>query len=441
MSPSFSPSKILRPLILHLDIDAFFASVEQLRNPRLAGQPVAVGSGVIASCSYEARSHGLKAGMPLGLALRKCPPLVIVRGHESIYRCYATRMFEICQNWSPLVEEHLDEAYCDLTGTEQIYPDPAKEIARLRDAIHSSTGLTVTAGLGRNRMFARLIGKFHKPNGLGYLEPEQEETFLLRLPIEHLPGVGPRTVEILSNLGIDKIEQLRELSRPALAGILGRHGESLYERCRGEDHRPIGGREIPRSIQRGTSFDQDVTCPRTLDAMIEYLAERAARNLRQRGLEAGGISLQVTHSDHRRDRRRIVLAAPTALDPFIIQAALELRLSMEGRRTAIRFVGIQLDRIRLAPTFQQGDLFAADIDAPQPDSQADSQSGQRWKQILEQVDQIRMRHGHGALLRGSALALQSGHNRGDEKGDEKRARTGLERDRHGLILRTSCLTR
>jgi len=433
ISPSISPSMTPRPLILHLDIDAFFASVEQLRNPRLAGQPVAVGSGVIASCSYEAREHGLKAGMPLGQALRKCPPLVIVRGHESIYRCYATRMFEICHNWSPLVEEHLDEAYCDLAGTERIYPDPAKEIAQLRAQIHSTTGLTVTAGLGRNRMFARLIGKFHKPDGLGYLKPEQEEALLLRLPLENLPGVGPRTVEILANLGIEKVEQLRELSRPALAGLLGRNGEALYERCRGEDHRPIGGREIPRSIQRGTSFDEDVSCPRTLDAMIEYLAERAARNLRQRGLETGGISLQIAHSDHRRDRRRIVLTPPTALDPSIIRAALALRRSMEGRRTAIRFVGIQLDRIRLAATFEQGDLFAADLDTPQ----ADPQTGQRWKRILEQVDQIRMRHGHGALLRGSALALQCG----DNSDAEKRARVGLERDRHGLILRTSCLTR
>ncbi|RUA11011.1 MAG: hypothetical protein DSY81_01945 [Bacillota bacterium] len=419
----------MRPLVLHLDIDAFFASVEQLRNPRLAGRPVAVGSGVIASCSYEAREHGLQAGMPLGKALRQCPPLVIVRGHESIYRCYAARLFEICHNWSPVVEEHLDEAYCDLAGTERIYPDPRQEVARLRDEIHSSTGLTVTAGLGRNRMFARLIGKLHKPDGLGYIEPEQEESLLLQLPIESIPGVGPRTATVLSNLGIEKVEQLRELSRSALSGLLGRNGEILYERCRGEDHRLIGGREIPRSIQRGTSFDEDISCPRTLDAMIEYLAERIASNLRQRGLEAGGLALQLVHGDHRRDRRRVALAPPTALDPPIIKTALELRRAMEGRRTAIRFVGIHLDRIRLAATVEQGDLFTATTEDP---ADTDLQQQQRWKRLLGQVDRIRMRHGHGALLRGSALALQDGRDRGG---------TALERDRHGLILRTSCLTR
>jgi len=424
-----------RPLILHLDIDAFFASVEQLRNPRLMGKPVAVGSGVIASCSYEAREHGLKAGMPLGQALRRCPPLAIVRGHESIYRCYAARLFEVCQRWSPVVEEHLDEAYCDLGGTERIYPDPGLDVERLRDEIHSCTGLTVTAGLARNRMFARLIGKRNKPDGLGLLDPAQEETFLQQLPLEDLPGVGPRTRATLSHIGIDTVEQLRQLTRPVLSGLLGRNGELLHERCRGEDPRHIGGREIPRSIQRGTSFDEDISCPRTLDAMIEYLAERASRNLRQRGLEAGALSLQVAHSDHRRDRRQATLSPPTNLDPSIIQSAIALRHSMEQRRTAIRFVGIQLQRIRSVSAVHQGELFATTEQAPSLPKRAladDQEQRQRWQRLLPQIDLIRMRHGHGALLRGSALALQSTANRGG---------TDLQRDRHGLILRTSCLTR
>lgn len=420
----------MRPLVLHVDIDAFFASVEQLRNPRLVNQPVAVGSGVIASCSYEARQHGLRAGMPLGKALRRCPALIIVRGHEAVYRCYASRLFEICQRWSPLIEEHLDEAYCDLSGTERLYPQPAKAVTRLREEVKKSTGLTVTAGLGRNRMFARLIGKFHKPDGLGSIEPEQEEALLKKLPVAQLPGVGPRTEQILVRLGIETVEQMRQLSRPALGALLGRNGEILYERCRGEDHRSIGGREIPRTIQRGTSFDEDVSCPRTLEAMLEYLCERAARNLRQRGLEARGIAVQVVYSDHVRDRRRIALDRPTCLDPPILEAALMLLRSMQNRRTALHFVGVVLDRIRAIAPAQQGVLFETARESSE--ANGSGREHERCKRLFEQVDRIRARHGHGALLRGSTLALL--------QGDSSTA-TKLHRDRHGLVLRSSCLTR
>ena len=420
----------MHSLVLHVDIDAFFASVEQLRNPRLANQPVAVGSGVIASCSYEARQHGLRAGMPLGKAIRRCPSLIIVRGHEAVYRSYASRLFEICHHWSPLVEEHLDEAYCDLSGTERLYPEPEKAVTRLRREVARATGLTVTAGLGRNRMFARLIGKFHKPDGLGSIEPEQEDQLLKKLPVAQLPGVGPRTEQILVRLGIETVEQMRQLSRPALGGLLGRNGEILYERCRGEDHRCIGGREIPRTIQRGTSFDEDVSCPRTLEAMLEYLCERAARNLRQRGLEARGIAVQVVHSDHVRVRRRIALDRPTCLDPPILEAALLLLRSMQSRRTALRFVGVVLDRIRAIPPTQQGVLFETARESSE--ANGSGREHERCKRLFEQVDRIRARHGHGALLRGSTLALL--------QGDSSTA-TELPRDRHGLILRTSCLTR
>lgn len=420
----------MHPLVLHVDIDAFFASVEQIRNPRLANQPVAVGSGVIASCSYEARQQGLRAGMPLGKALRRCPALIIVRGHEAVYRSYAMRLFEICQRWSPLVEEHLDEAYCDLSGTERLYPQPIRAVTRLREEVKKSTGLTVTAGLGRNRMFARLIGKFHKPDGIGSIAPEQEEQLLQKLSVAELPGVGPRTEQILVRLGIETVEQLRQLTRPALRGLLGRNGEILYQRCRGEDHRCIGKTEIPRTIHRGTSFDEDVSCPRVLQSMLEYLCERATRNLRQRGLEACGVTVRVVHNDHLRDRRRIALQQPTSLDPPILRAALSLLKSMQQRRTALRFVGVVLDRIRSLPSAQQGTLFESESHGTEHlDSLIERQQQQR---LFDQVDRIRTRHGHGALLRGSTLALLKEKREGDTK---------LHRDRHGLILRSSCLTR
>ncbi len=428
-------------LILHVDIDAFFASVEQIRNPRLSGKPVAVGSGVIASCSYEAREHGLRAGMPLGKALRRCPNLIIVRGRETIYRAYARRLFDICETLSPRVEEHLDEAYCDLSGTRRIFPNPVNEAERLCREVTESTGLTVTVGLGRNRMFARLIGRDHKPNGIGLIRPEDEEDLLLSMTVGDLPGVGPRTTEKLGRLGIETISQLRQLSAPALKGLLGRNGETLYQRCRGEDHRSIGGKEIPRTLQRGTSFDEDVSCPRTLDAMLEYLTERAASDLRKRGLMAGGVSVQIAYSDHIRDRRRESLKFPSQLDPDLIRIVLRLRRTLQKRRTAIRFIGLILDKIQPVSTAEQGTLFddtSTVLEDGPPvaigveESHFQKRQQLNWQKLLPQVDRVREQHGHGLLLRGSALALQQKKNPDSP---------GIPRQRQGLILRTSCLTR
>jgi len=401
-------------LILHVDIDAFFASVEQIRNPRLSGKPVAVGSGVIASCSYEAREHGLRAGMPLGKALRRCPNLIIVRGRETIYRAYARRLFDICETLSPRVEEHLDEAYCDLSGTRRIFPNPVNEAERLCREVTESTGLTVTVGLGRNRMFARLIGRDHKPNGIGLIRPEDEEDLLLSMTVGDLPGVGPRTTEKLGRLGIETISQLRQLSAPALKA---------------------------RTLQRGTSFDEDVSCPRTLDAMLEYLTERAASDLRKRGLMAGGVSVQIAYSDHIRDRRRESLKFPSQLDPDLIRIVLRLRRTLQKRRTAIRFIGLILDKIQPVSSAEQGTLFddtSTVLEDGPPvaigveESHFQKRQQLNWQKLLPQVDRVREQHGHGLLLRGSALALQQKKNPDSP---------GIPRQRQGLILRTSCLTR
>ena len=439
-NPGYPPSRRPQSLMLHVDIDAFFASVEQIRNPRLAGRPVAVGSGVIASCSYEAREHGLHAGMPLGRAVRQCPALVIVRGRETVYRAYARRLFELCETLSPRLEEHLDEAYCDLSGTQKLFPDPVAEARRLCREVHANTGLTVTVGLGRNRMFARLIGRLHKPNGIGYLAPQQEEKLLCALPIIELPGIGPRTAERLDRLGISTVEELRQLTPPTLSGLFGRQGEILYQRCRGEDHRSIGGREIPRTLQRGTSFDEDIACPQTLDAMLEYLTERAGADLRRRGLLAGGLSVQIVYSDRIRDRRRRPLRLPCQDDPTLISTALELRRSLQQRRTAVRFIGVILDRIAVRPEATQQELFPTSGEGESttfPECEAELQQRQNWQKLLPQVDRIRERHGHGLLLRGSALALQ----KNPENQNSDPTTPAIRRDRQGLILRTSCLTR
>ena len=240
------PRRIRR--VLHLDIDAFFASVEQLRDPRLRGRPVIVGTGVIASCSYEARRHGLEAGMSLAEARRRCPRAVVVAGHAPTYHAFAERVFEVCRALAPAVDAYLDDAYLDLAGTERLYPDLAALGADLRSRARAATGLTVTVGGGTSRMVARLAGRGAKPDGLAVVPPGAEEAFLRDRPLADLPGIGPRTAALLESMGLETVADLRAAGAGPLARLLGAAGRILHERAWGRDTRPVEPREVPRSL-------------------------------------------------------------------------------------------------------------------------------------------------------------------------------------------------
>jgi nucleotidyltransferase/DNA polymerase involved in DNA repair len=230
--------------ILHVDIDAFFAAIEQRRNPRLRGKPVIVGAGVIASCSYEARRYGLRAGMPLSEAKRLCPQAVILEGHTQVYRCFAEDIFGRCRRLAPNVETYLDEAYCDLSGTERLHRDLAVAVRALKDEILDATGLTVTCGIGPNRMLAKLIGKTVKPDGLASIEAHEADAFLRDLAVDKLAGVGHAYAEVLRSMNLRTIGDMRVLPIDVLEALFGANGRLLFERCRGRDTAPVSEREI-----------------------------------------------------------------------------------------------------------------------------------------------------------------------------------------------------
>src|SRR5262249_55235407 len=181
---------------------AFFAAIEQVRDPRLRGKPVIVGAGVIASCSYEARRFGLHAGMALTEARRLCPDAVILEGHAQTYRCFAERIFACCREVAPAIETYLDEAYCELTGTERLHGDLLAAARPLGARIRGDPGLTVTCGIGPNRMLAKLIGKTVKPDGLARIEAHEADAFLRDLPIEKLAGVGHAHAKTLRSMNV-----------------------------------------------------------------------------------------------------------------------------------------------------------------------------------------------------------------------------------------------
>jgi len=397
--------------ILHADIDAFFASVEELRFPHLRGRPVIVGIGVIASCSYAARRAGLHAGMSLAEARRRCPAAVILPGHAPTYRCFAERVFDICRDVAPVVETFLDDAYLDLTGTARLYPDPCAAGRRLRELVHAATGLAVTVGIGANRMIARLASHGAKPDGLSLVPAADTDSFLRGRPAGDLPGVGHRTRELLHSLAIETVDDLRRLGEEALRELLGEMGVVIYQRAWGRDTRPVSPRELPRTISRETSFEVPATDPREIEAMLTYLIERAARTARRLQVVARTIRVLVDPDDGKRAQAQRTLTPPTAIDSRLGGVARALCAGLRSRRVALRRVGVTLAGLVPAGATQLDLLDGAELE--------------RQTRLTAGVDRVRDRYGHAALVGGRSIDLLG----------------RLERDPYGFILRTPCLTR
>lgn len=400
------------PAILHLDIDAFFASIEQLRDPRLKGRPVVVGAGVIASCSYEARRDGCKAGMPLREARRLCPDAVFLEGHAQIYRCFAERIFETAGRYAPAMETFLDEAYLDLSGTGRIHDSYEEAGRRLREEVRATTGLAVSVGIATNRMAAKMVTKTVKPDGLGILQPGDEEAFVLSRPITDLPGVGHAVGPMLWKLNVRSVAELRNLPERALRGLFGRSlGHVLWERAWGRDTRVVNAREIPGSIRRETSFHHPTIDGRELAGMLHYLTTRAGREMRRLGLACRTVAVHIRYSDGESCARRDSFPAPTSVDRQIYARVETLFTGLFARRAAVHNVGVELSNFGLAGG-EQLDLL-------------DGLSGVRQADLEAGLDRVRDRFGFAAVMGGPSLELMD----------------RLPRDAHGYVLRTPSLTK
>jgi DNA polymerase-4 len=396
-------------VVLHVDIDAFFASVEQLRDPRLRGRPVVVGNGVVASCSYEARGYGCYAGQPLGEVRRICPGAVILDGCEAVYRAFAAQTFAVCAEFSPSMETFLDEAFLDLTGSGRLHGGLLHGAAALKDRIRNEVGLPVTVGLGANRMLAKIASKSVKPDGLRWIRPRDVESLLPALPIDRLPGVGRRVGAELARFNVRTIGDLRVFPVETLHRLFGAPGRALYERCRGRDTRPVQAREIPQSVSRETALHEPVTNPRELEGMLYYLLERAARHARSLELGAHTVQVWIDYTDSGREAASRSLPAPSDQDAVLFGHARRILARLLTRRESVRRIGIALSRFH-PRTAGQGDLFT-------PAAGRD--------RLYRSLDRIRSRFGHAAVVAGPSVRFMG----------------KLEQDRNGFVLRTPSLTK
>jgi DNA polymerase IV len=419
-APSFPAGEkdpaAVRRFIAHVDIDAFFASVEVLLNPALQGRPVIVGGlpherGVASTCSYEARRYGVHSGMALRTAYKLCPEGVFVRGNYQLYQSFSEKFFRILHQATPDVEEtSIDEAYLDFTRCRQLYPSFTAAARDIQARIERETGLKVSVGVGPNKVLAKLATQKAKPAGYFEIPAGGEEDFLRGLPIDSLPGIGPKTQVLLRMLAIQTIGDLWGLPRGTLHSIFGLGGDDIYLHSRGIDSRPIVTSTVPKSVSRETTFLEDLWDKRLLLAHLAYLCDRLTLALRQGHCYAHVIEVKARYSDFRTEVRRRLVLTPRQEMGEIYRIAEELFLPLfHGTRLALRLVGVKAsDLVRARPL----SLFEPYSDKPE--------------RLGAAVDTVRGKYGFGAVLTVREKMLDAVY--------------PFERDR-GFVLKTASLTR
>ncbi|MBV9759905.1 MAG: DNA polymerase IV [Acidobacteriaceae bacterium] len=341
----------MQPLFCHVDMDAFFVSVEELFDPSLKGKPVVVGGkadqrGVVAAASYAARKFGIHSAMPLRTAARLCPHATFVDGHPQRYRECSKKVFAVLQRFSPLVEmASIDEAYLDLSGTERLHGPVLRAAHVLHETVKAETQLKCSLGLASSRLVAKVSSDHAKPNGILYVFPGHEAHFLAPLEIRKIPGVGKKTEASLHAIGIRRVGDLASLEESFLASRFGRWGLALAGKSRGEDaggwfDSEIGANEDPKSISHEHTFDRDINDREPLETALLKLSEMVSKRLREQRLYARTIQIKFRYEDFSTFTRARSLDHATQLDTEVAGAALALfRQSWDGKRL-IRLLGV-----------------------------------------------------------------------------------------------------
>ena len=336
--------------ILHIDMDAFYASVEQRDNVRLRGRPVAVGGdpdkrGVVAAASYEARVFGVRSAMPMSRAVRLCPSLVIVHPDFTKYRTVSEQVFELFRVVTPLVEPlSLDEAYLDVTENAWGEPLGMTVARRLKDEIRSATGLTASAGVAPNKFLAKIASGWHKPDGLTVIAPERVEHFLQGLPVDSLWGVGPVTAGKLRERGIEKLVDVRSADPALLREAVGSLAEWLQQLARGHDDRAVVAEHEPKSSGSENTFERDLIDVSAIRGEVDEMASRAAAWLARHELYARTVTIKVRYSDFTTITRSH--SEPATRDAENIRSrALGLLDKTEAGRRPIRLLGVSVHNL------------------------------------------------------------------------------------------------
>jgi DNA polymerase-4 len=376
----------------HLDMDAFFVSVEELFDPSLKGKPVVVGGkanerGVVSAASYAARKFGVHSAMPLRTAYKLCPQAIFVEGHRDRYMDYSGRVYKILQSFSPRVEmASIDEAYLDLTGTERLHGAPLRAAHRLHALVKETTDLNCSIGIAASRMVAKVASDQAKPNGVLWIVPGREAEFLAPLDVRKIPGVGKVTEKHLNACGIRKVGDLAALEDSFLESRFGKWGLALAGKSRGLDagawfDGEIGEGNDPKSISHEHTFSVDTRERSEIDAMLVRLSEMVARRLRDHALYARTVQIKLRYSDFSTFTRARTLDHATQIDTELAEAVRSL-FHKAWNGGAIRLLGVYAQSL--------------ESEAGQA-SLLDEGKAERWRKTLQAVDKMRDKYGDSTV--------------------------------------------
>lgn len=379
--------------ILHVDMDAFFASVEQLDDPSLRGKPVLVGGpsrrGVVAAASYEARPFGVRSAMPMAHALRLCPQAIVVPPRGSRYAEVSAQVFAIFRRFTPLVEAlSVDEAFLDVTASRRLFGDGAEIAKRIRAAIRDEVGLTASAGVAPSKFVAKIASDLEKPDGLVVVREDEVERFLAPLPVEHMWGVGPKSAERLRAMGYATLGDLARADVDALERALGAWGREVHALARGIDDREVVPDREAKSIGAEETFDEDLVDRASIERTLLAHSVRVARRLHEAGLFARRVTVKLKYADFTIKTRQLRLPEPIDDATSLFEAARELldRFPIAGRR--VRLTGVSAGELETAPA--QPSLFA--------DPKRD-----RRRAVESVVGELRARFGNKGITRAELL--------------------------------------
>jgi len=383
--------------IMHIDLDAFFVSVEQVLNPELHDKPVVVGGkpdrrGVVAAASYEARAFGLHSGMPLTTAYHLCPQAIFIEGNFPRYRDASQRFMSILADFSPFLEPvSLDEAYLDATGFESIHGSIHQMAMAIKLRTKDELGLCASVGIAGGKIIAKVASELSKPDGLLIVAEGEERSFLAPLPIAKLPGIGRKTEQILKGLGINTIGKLSTTPLSTLKSHLGVSGELLHRFANGIDDRQVEPPGAAKSISRETTFGKDTLNRSLLKATLRYLSERVGTDLRQRGKQARCVTLKLRYADFTTITRRQTLRQSDSSDRTIFKTGLQLlKRQLLQEKQPVRLIGIGVSN--LIKPGRQLDMLDS--------------SAQRREQLDRVIDRIRQKYGFTSIQTGQTLRLK-----------------------------------
>ena len=385
--------------IFHVDMDAFFVSVEELFDPSLKGKAVVVGGrpnerGVVSAASYEARKFGVHSALPLRTAYKLCPHAIFVDGHPDRYRDCSHQVFGVLNHFSPQVEmASIDEAYVDMTGTERLHGPPLRAAHALHEAMRAETRLNCSIGIGTSRLVAKISSDQAKPNGVLWVLPGQEVRFLAPLDVRKVPGVGKVTEKNLNALGIHKVGDLARFDEGFLESCFGKWGLALAGKARGLDaggwfDSEVGADTEAKSISPEHTYREDTGDADVLEATLARLSEMVGRRLRENGLHARTLQLKLRYQDFSTITRAHTLARPTQVDTEIFEEIRTLFQANWKKGAKVRLLGVH------AASFE---------DAGSQLGLLGDDKHQRWEQALAAADRLRDKYGESAVSLASGM--------------------------------------